>query len=103
MLQADNHAAAGLHRPTRFVGAQRPLVSLHGEAFVSHVGTGSPAIGRLLGGPLCRLDRIRARSQADRDMRVAEVFETTRPGMLSLDPLPPLPTSIPLPGAGRAD
>ena len=103
VLRAADHAAAGLHRPTRFVGFRRLLVSLHSEAFVAHGATGSPVIGRLPEGPLNRLDRVRARIHAERDMRVAEVFERTRRRMLGLEPLPPLPVWIPLPGTGRIE
>ena len=103
VLRTADHAAAGLHRPTRFVGFRRLLVSLHSEAFVAHAATGSPVIGRLPEGPLRRLDRVRARIHAERDMRVAEVFERTRRRMLGLEPLPPLPVWIPLPGTGRIE
>ena len=103
VLRAADHAAAGLHRPTRFVGYRRLLVSLHSEAFVAHGATGSPVIGRLPEGPLNRLDRVRARIHAERDMRVAEVFERTRRRMLGLEPLPPLPVWIPLPGVGEGE
>ena len=103
VLRAADHTAAGLHRPTRFVGFRRLLVSLHSEAFVVHGATGSPVIGRLPEGPLNRLDRVRARIQAERDMRVTEVFETTRRRMLGLEPLPPLRVWIPLPGAGEGE
>ena len=103
VLRAADHAAAGLHRPTRFVGFRRLLVSLQNGGFVTSAATGSPVIGRLSEGPLRRLDRVRARIQAERDMRVAEVFETTRRRMFGLEPLPPLPVWIPLPGTGRTD
>ena len=103
VLRAPDHAAAGLHRPTRFVGFRRLLVSLQNGGFVASAATGSPVIGRLPEGPLNRLDRVRARLQAECDMRVAEVFETTRRRMLGLEPLPPLPVWIPLPGTGRID
>ena len=103
VLRAADHAAAGLHRPTRFVGYRRLLVSLHSAAFVAHGATGSPVIGRLPEGPLRRLDRVRARIQGERDMRVAEMFETTRRRMLGLEPLPPLPAWIPLPGTGEGE
>ena len=103
VLRAADHAAAGLHRPTRFVGYRRLLVSLRNGGFVTSAATGSPVIGRLPEGPLRRLDRVRARIQAERDMGVAERFARTRRRMLGLEPMPPLPVWIPLPGAGRTD
>lgn len=40
-------AAAGLHRPTRFVGARRVLVPLTSPMFRPQPDTGSPILGRL--------------------------------------------------------
>lgn len=43
----DAMAAAGLHRPTRFVGARRVLVPLTSEQFRPRAETGSPLLGHL--------------------------------------------------------
>lgn len=64
-------AAAGLDRPTRFVGARRTMVSTDHSGFDISEGVGSPIIGRLTGKPEERMNAVRARVQAERD-RVAE-------------------------------
>mgnify|MGYP006286038683 FL=1 len=43
----DGMAAAGLHRPTRFVGARRVRVPLTSPMFRPQPDTGSPVLGRL--------------------------------------------------------
>ncbi len=61
--------AAGLKKPTRFVGARRILVSLENSGFVCSSGTNSPIVGRLTGGAFDRLNSVRARIQAEADIR----------------------------------
>ena len=78
VLNAADHAAAGLHEPTRFVGARRISVSLRSQGFVCRLSTGSPLIGRLPDRPMARLQSVRARLQAEHDMHVAHLAETRR-------------------------
>ncbi|WP_340110336.1 hypothetical protein [Pikeienuella sp. HZG-20] len=63
--------AAGLHRPTRFVGARRMLVSLDHPDIVICAGAGAPVIGCLSGAAVERMHAVRARIQAEADI-VAE-------------------------------
>lgn len=59
---------AGLHRPTRFIGARRLLVSLASPNFVPFGGTGAPVVGRLTGLVRERMHAVRARIHAERDI-----------------------------------
>ncbi len=60
--------SAGLHRPTRFVGARRLLVPLDATGFVLGRVTGSPVLGQLDGPPRDRMNAVRARIHAERDI-----------------------------------
>ena len=68
VIRPDLIAAAGLRRPTRFVGARRILVPLQHSAFAVSGETGSPVLGRLEGPALERLNRVRARIHAEADI-----------------------------------
>lgn len=57
----DGCAAAGLNRPTRFVGARSIIVSLNHQGFEPYPNTGSPHRGRLNGTLMCRLAVVRRR------------------------------------------
>lgn len=61
-------AHAGLDAPTRFVGARRLEVSVHATGFAASARTDSPVIGRLAEAGLERMNAVRARIQADRDI-----------------------------------
>lgn len=58
-------AAAGLDRPTRFVGSRRLIVSLDHVGFDTDRATGSPIIGRLDAPLLARMNAARARMLAE--------------------------------------
>ena len=60
--------AAGLNEPTRFIGARRILVLLTHKAFVEVAKTGSPVVGTLVGSELERLNVVRGRIHALRDI-----------------------------------
>lgn len=60
--------AAGLHEPTRFVGARRLLVPLTHTGFVMRGATGTAVLGRLDGHPFEAMNAVRARIDAMRDM-----------------------------------
>jgi len=62
------YGAVGLTEPTRFVGARRVLVRLTHRGFVQHSGTESPVVGQLTGAELDRLNVVRARIHALRDI-----------------------------------
>lgn len=64
----EDAAAAGLDRPTRFVGARRLIVSLAHPGFHVSRSLGTPVIGRLPGIALARMHRVRARIHAERDI-----------------------------------
>lgn len=64
----EAYTAAGLDRPTRFIGARRVLVPLTHSGFVSRTGTDSPVIGRLTGSEFERLNAVRGRIHALRDI-----------------------------------
>ena len=68
LLGRAAHEAAGLHEPTRFVGARTLLVSLANSGFVASAATGSPVLGRLPARALGRMARVRARLAAERDI-----------------------------------
>ncbi|WP_082739157.1 hypothetical protein [Aliiruegeria sabulilitoris] len=59
---------AGLHRPTRFVGARRLLVPLDSAGFVAGGPAGTPMLGHLDGAAFDRMNEVRARIHAERDM-----------------------------------
>jgi hypothetical protein len=61
-------ALAGLRRPTRFVGARRIIVSARNGGFDVSPGYRSPVIGRLDGRGLERMNAVRARIHAERDI-----------------------------------
>ncbi|WP_340108451.1 hypothetical protein [Pikeienuella sp. HZG-20] len=60
--------ASGLRRSTRFVGARRLLVSLDHPGIVFWAATGAPVMGRLSGDAFERMNRVRARIQAEADI-----------------------------------
>ena len=60
--------AAGLDRPTRFVGARRILVPLTHSAFVVAGATGSAVLRHLDGRSFEALNAVRARIHADADI-----------------------------------
>jgi hypothetical protein len=64
-------AAAGGGRPVRFACGHHVLVPLTHTGFDCDPDTGSPVLGRSTGGALDRLDRLRARYHAYRDMAAA--------------------------------
>lgn len=64
----EAYTAAGLDRPTRFIGARRVLVPMTHSGFVSRPGTDSPVIGRLTGTEFERLNAVRGRIHALRDI-----------------------------------
>mgnify|MGYP000554008539 CR=1 FL=1 len=59
---------AGLHRDTWFLGARRLLVPLGHSGFSIAAELGSPVIGRLGGEAYERLNAVRARLDAQRDI-----------------------------------
>lgn len=61
-------AAAGLHRPTRFIATRRITVSLDNAGFVLNPRYPSPVLGRLAPADLARMNRVRARIEALRDV-----------------------------------
>lgn len=68
--------AAGVHRPTRFVGARRITVSVDHSGFAAN-RAGTPVIGRLGAPEFERLNAVRARIHAEADM-AAERHATRR-------------------------
>lgn len=64
----EAYTAAGLDRPTRFIGARRVFMPLTHSGFVSRTGTDSPVIGRLTGSEFERLNAVRGRIHALRDV-----------------------------------
>lgn len=60
-------AAAGLHEPSRFVGARRLRVPLSDSRFVSGA-SGSPVLGQLNAAGLDRMHAVRARMHAEHDI-----------------------------------
>lgn len=67
-LNKADARAAGLRRPTRFVGARRMLVSLDHPDIVLGVATGVPVLGRLSGAAFERMNAVRARIHAEADI-----------------------------------
>jgi len=64
-----DYIAAGLHEPTRFVGARRILAPLTHSCFALDRHTGSPVIGRIDGDIFERMNEVRGRIHALRDIR----------------------------------
>ncbi|CTQ48097.1 hypothetical protein [Jannaschia donghaensis] len=64
----EDYAAAGLNRPTRFVGARRVLVSLDHSGFALCGATGSAVLGRIEGKPYEVMNLVRGRIYAIRDI-----------------------------------
>ncbi len=60
---------ATLHRPTRFNAARRVLVSLDHPGFELSSEIGTPVLGRLTGPASDRMQGVRARIHAERDIR----------------------------------
>ncbi|UTH49556.1 hypothetical protein KBW81_07335 [Loktanella salsilacus] len=60
-LNAEDYAAFGLDRPTRFIGARRIMVSMNSAGFILNCDIASPVLGKLSGGPAERLRTVRAR------------------------------------------
>ncbi|WP_143096140.1 hypothetical protein [Tranquillimonas alkanivorans] len=69
VIRRSDHRAAGLLRPTRFVGEMRIFVTLDNPGFEPRDETGSPLMGRLRNQPLERLREVRARLHALSDAR----------------------------------
>ncbi|PVH27227.1 hypothetical protein [Pararhodobacter oceanensis] len=66
--QAASRAAAGLDKPTRFVGARRITVRIDHAGFECSADELSPIIGRLDAPLLDRMNNVRARIQAEADI-----------------------------------
>ena len=64
----DDYAAVGLNEPTKFVGRRRLLVPLAHRGFAICLAIGSPVLGSLDGAPLKRLNAVRGRIHAERDI-----------------------------------
>ena len=65
---AEVLARAGLAQPVRFLGARRMLVPLSHRGFARNAETGTPVLGRLQGASRERMNRVRARLHAERDI-----------------------------------
>ncbi len=63
-----DYLSAGLDEPTRFVGARRVLVPLTHKGFAICRETGSAVLGRLDGEPFERMNAVRGRIHAMRDI-----------------------------------
>lgn len=81
--RAEEAAAAGLDRPTRFVGARRITVSVAHKSFCVHGQLGTPVLGRLSGAAYERMNRVRARIHAERD--IAAYHRTRTPDQIARD------------------
>lgn len=81
--RAEDAAAAGLDRPTRFVGARRITVSVAHKGFCLHRELGTPVLGRLSGAAFERMNRVRARIHAERD--IAAYYRTRTPEQIARD------------------
>ena len=66
--RAEDIEAAGLDRPTRFVGARRITVSTAHSGFRVNRQLGTAVIGQLSGSAFDRMNRVRARIHAERDI-----------------------------------
>ncbi|MGP3699709.1 hypothetical protein [Rhodobacter sp. NSM] len=71
-------AAAGLHRPTRFIGLRRLAVSADHPGFIVSREAGTPKIGRLAGTGFERLQAVRARIHAEADIAADQRAERRR-------------------------
>ncbi|MCA0273078.1 MAG: hypothetical protein LCH69_13595 [Proteobacteria bacterium] len=67
VTRAEAMRAAGLHRPTRFVGARRITVTTGHPGFAEN-RAGTPVVGRLGELEFERLNAVRARIHAEADM-----------------------------------
>lgn len=67
-LGAFDASEAGLHRPTRFVGARRLMVNLDHPGLVTSSAAGTPIIGRLSGAAFDRMNAVRGRIHAEADI-----------------------------------
>ena len=74
----DDMAAAGVRRPTRFVGARRMVVPFDHSGWDVNASHSSPVIGRLPAGPMARLHAVRARLHAERDIAADRRAEKRR-------------------------
>jgi len=70
--------AAGLHRPTRFVGARRMLVAVDHPDIIISAATDTPLIGRLTGAAFERMNAVRARIHAEADIAADRRSERRR-------------------------
>jgi hypothetical protein len=62
------YLSAGLNEPTKFVGRRRVLVPLTHRGFVICTAISTPVLGSLDGAPLKRLNAVRGRIHAERDI-----------------------------------
>jgi len=82
----DAYIAAGLNEPTRFVGARRILVPLTHSGFVEIANSGSPVMGLLVDSELERLNAVRGRIHALRDIATERHSKRRRRTHLRLRP-----------------
>ena len=75
---------AGLHRDTWFLGARRLLVPVGHSGFSVSAHGGTPVIGRLGGAAFERLNAVRARLDAQRDIAADRRFQKRRRRTASL-------------------
>jgi hypothetical protein len=68
VLNDEDRRLAGLHEPTRFIGARTVWVSLNHEAFRLAPGRDTPVIGRLPQPLLDRMNAVRGRLHAEADI-----------------------------------
>lgn len=85
--------AAGLHKPTRFVGSRRLIVPATHNGFVISRDTCSAILGRLAEAELDRLNAVRARIQAEADI-AAEHRRERRGGFLGRRRKPARPFEV---------
>lgn len=69
VMDDGERAEASLRRPTRFHASRRITVSLDNSWFDVSASKGTAVIGRLTGMSLARLHAVRARIEAERDIR----------------------------------
>lgn len=62
------YLSAGLNEPTKFVGRRRVLVPLTHHGFVICTAIATPVLGSLDGAPFKRLNAVRGRIHAERDI-----------------------------------
>ena len=82
--QLEEALAAGLMKPTRFIGARRLIVALDNPGFVTG-SCGTPVIGQLTDALLERTNAVRARLQADADIAASVREERKREVRASLN------------------